>query len=90
MKHRHTVRMACVLLSTAALAQAQSWPEKPIRLVVGFPPGGSGDFIAHNMGEEMHRLPDVPERLSLGDDVFRYGHEQGNQMLSLQRQAEMR
>ncbi len=56
MKHRHTVRMACVLLSTAALAQAQSWPEKPIRLVVGFPPGGSGDFIAHNMGEEMHRL----------------------------------
>jgi tripartite-type tricarboxylate transporter receptor subunit TctC len=39
-----------------AQAQAQSWPEKPIRLVVGFPPGGSGDFIARNMGEEMNRL----------------------------------
>ena len=35
---------------------AQTWPERPIRLVVGFPPGGSGDFIARNMSEEMHRL----------------------------------
>jgi tripartite-type tricarboxylate transporter receptor subunit TctC len=37
-------------------ACAQAWPERPIRLVVGFPPGGSGDFIARNVGEEMHRL----------------------------------
>ena len=47
--------MALLLAATAA-AQAQQWPEKPIRLVVGFPPGGSGDFIARNMGEEMNRL----------------------------------
>jgi tripartite-type tricarboxylate transporter receptor subunit TctC len=41
-----------------AAVQAQSFPERPIRLVVGFPPGGSGDFIARNMGEEMNRLLD--------------------------------
>jgi len=46
-----------VVLLPAAV-QAQSFPERPIRLVVGFPPGGSGDFIARNMGEEMNRLLD--------------------------------
>ena len=45
-----------LLLAAASAAQAQPWPEKSIRLVVGFPPGGSGDFIARNMGEEMNRL----------------------------------
>jgi tripartite-type tricarboxylate transporter receptor subunit TctC len=43
------------LLFAATSATAQNWPEKPIRLVVGFPPGGSGDFIARNMAEEMNR-----------------------------------
>jgi tripartite-type tricarboxylate transporter receptor subunit TctC len=52
--------MACLLFAvlTAALlplAQAE-WPERPVRLVVGFPPGGSGDFIARNLGEELNRL----------------------------------
>lgn len=50
--------LAGVVLSIAmpvpdAPAQAQSWPTRPIRLVVGFPPGGSGDFIARNMSEEI-------------------------------------
>src|SRR5215210_5586224 len=37
-------------------AHAQSWPDRSIRLVVGFPPGGSGDFIARNLADEMNRL----------------------------------
>ncbi len=45
---------AALLLSTQAAAQV--WPERPIRLVVGFPPGGSGDFIARNMSDELNRL----------------------------------
>jgi tripartite-type tricarboxylate transporter receptor subunit TctC len=61
-----------VVLLPAAV-QAQSFPERPIRLVVGFPPGGSGDFIARNMGEEMNRLLDqqiiVDNRPGAGGNV---------------------
>ena len=36
-------------------AFAQAWPSRPIRLVVGFPPGGSGDFLARTLGEALGR-----------------------------------
>ncbi len=39
-------RAALALLAAPALARAQSWPDRPIRLLVGFPPGGPTDFIA--------------------------------------------
>jgi tripartite-type tricarboxylate transporter receptor subunit TctC len=32
---------------------AQAFPAKPIRLVVGFPPGGSGDFLTRIIADEM-------------------------------------
>jgi tripartite-type tricarboxylate transporter receptor subunit TctC len=32
---------------------AQAFPAKPIRLVVGFPPGGSGDFLTRLIADEM-------------------------------------
>jgi tripartite-type tricarboxylate transporter receptor subunit TctC len=48
--------LAIALASDAAIGQG--FPSKPVRLVVGFPPGGSGDFIARNMAEEMNRLLD--------------------------------
>jgi tripartite-type tricarboxylate transporter receptor subunit TctC len=43
--------LAVVLLAIAsiAIAWAQAYPERPLRLVVGFPPGGSGDFLARIM-----------------------------------------
>jgi tripartite-type tricarboxylate transporter receptor subunit TctC len=34
------------LLGSAGLACAQNYPAKPVRLVVGFPPGGAGDILA--------------------------------------------
>lgn len=34
------------LLGAAPLAQAQDYPNKPVRMVVGFPPGGGTDVVA--------------------------------------------
>jgi len=34
-------------------AQAQSWPSKPIRFVVSFPPGGSADLIARSIAPRL-------------------------------------
>jgi tripartite-type tricarboxylate transporter receptor subunit TctC len=48
---------AAVLMMCSATATAQSYPRKPIRLVVGFPAGGSADAsarpIATRMGEAL-------------------------------------
>src|SRR6266702_3569345 len=48
--------LAVVLLMIASMAAwAQGYPDRPLRLVVGFPPGGSGDFLARIIAEELTR-----------------------------------
>jgi len=44
MKIVRTFFAAAIVLSTATLF-AQAYPDKPVRLVVGFPPGGAGDIL---------------------------------------------
>jgi tripartite-type tricarboxylate transporter receptor subunit TctC len=34
-------------------APAQTFPSKPVRIVVGYPPGGSGDFVTRLIADEM-------------------------------------
>jgi tripartite-type tricarboxylate transporter receptor subunit TctC len=40
-------------LIVSGLAGAQAFPAKPVKLVVGFPPGGSGDFLTRLIADEM-------------------------------------
>jgi tripartite-type tricarboxylate transporter receptor subunit TctC len=44
---------AAALLGCAAAAHAQSFPAKPVHLIVTYPPGGSSDLMARIMGEKL-------------------------------------
>ena len=48
------------LLSMAALACAQTFPSGPVRMLIGYPPGGSADFTARVVAEEMAKDLGVP------------------------------
>jgi tripartite-type tricarboxylate transporter receptor subunit TctC len=57
--HVGAVLMTAALTSTAALAE---YPDKPVRLVVPFAPGGGTDLIARTLGSAMQKI--------LGQSVF--------------------
>jgi len=49
-----------ILLLAPALASAQDYPAKPIRLIVPFPAGGPNDIIARVIGQRMSELTKQP------------------------------
>ena len=58
---RSGMRAACAGLAVAALgaiapAAAQEYPSKPIRMIIGFPPGGSNDIVARLVGPRVGEL----------------------------------
>ena len=54
--------VATMLAAVSSAAVAQTFPEKPIRIVVPFPPGGGNDIISRSLAEEMTK--------SLGQQVL--------------------
>lgn len=41
------------ILASSQLAQAQAYPVKPVRLIVGVPPGGTTDVVARLVGQNL-------------------------------------
>ena len=56
---RFAKTFVCLLLGVAALlpnaSRAQDYPNRPIRVIVGFPPGGGTDVTARLIAQEMSK-----------------------------------
>ena len=68
----------CITLALAAAADvasavAQTYPSKPIRLIIGFPPGGGADIVARQLtpklGEQLGQQVVIDNRAGAGGNI---------------------
>jgi tripartite-type tricarboxylate transporter receptor subunit TctC len=50
----------CIFLLIASAAQAQNYPDRPIKLIAPFPAGGLADVLARAVGDEMSKTLGQP------------------------------
>ena len=53
MKFYRQLLVAVTLIGACAAASAQNYPARPIRMILGFAPGGSTDLVARVVGQKM-------------------------------------
>ena len=69
----HLAAGAAALPALSRVAWAQAYPTRPVRLIVGFPPGGSADIhtrlIAQWLSERLGQQFIVENRLGAGSNI---------------------
>lgn len=56
MKRATFLAITCLTLGAPlAIAQAPAYPTKPVKLLVGYPPGGASDFVARLVAQELSK-----------------------------------
>lgn len=59
MKHWSMAILAC--LSVLAMpVKAENYPQKSVRIIVGYPPGGASDTVARMLAQQLEKLNDQP------------------------------
>jgi tripartite-type tricarboxylate transporter receptor subunit TctC len=51
-----TAMFSSFILAPTAHSQPKAWPDKPIKLIVGFPPGGGSDAVARIMAINLSQM----------------------------------
>jgi tripartite-type tricarboxylate transporter receptor subunit TctC len=49
----HLAAGAAALPMVSRVVRAQAYPSRPVRIIVGFPPGGAADFLTRVMGQSL-------------------------------------
>ncbi len=49
----HLAAGAAALPAVSRIAQAQTYPSRPVRILVGFPPGSAPDIVARLLGQQL-------------------------------------
>lgn len=63
----------CVVCAWAPAALAQEWPNRPIKIIVPYPPGGAGDMVPRVIGQRLAKFlgqPVLVENRAGGDGLI--------------------